>query len=141
MYENEKKGGTTSILFFYIKLSTQINLNLLCTAGILTAQLFGLPQVMGTPESWPLLLATTGVFSIIQLAVLPFFPESPRYLLIEKKQEPSARAGICHHIQRHIFFSNTKLKIRAKGGAMINYLNCCIGMKAIDQWTQLFNYD
>lgn len=64
------------------------------TIGILTAQLFGLPQVMGTPESWPLLLATTGVFSIIQLAVLPFFPESPRYLLIEKKQEPSARAAL-----------------------------------------------
>lgn len=42
---------------------------------------------------WPILLALTGVPALIQLLSLPFFPESPRYTLIEKGDEETTRQG------------------------------------------------
>lgn len=42
---------------------------------------------------WPILLALTGVPALIQLLSLPFFPESPRYTLIEKGDEEKAKQG------------------------------------------------
>lgn len=42
---------------------------------------------------WPILLGLTGVPAALQLLLLPFFPESPRYLLIQKKDEPAAQKG------------------------------------------------
>lgn len=42
---------------------------------------------------WPILLGLTGVPAGLQLLLLPFFPESPRYLLIQKKNELAAEKG------------------------------------------------
>lgn len=42
---------------------------------------------------WPILLGLTGVPAALQLILLPFFPESPRYLLIQKKDESAAEKG------------------------------------------------
>lgn len=42
---------------------------------------------------WPVLLGLTGIPSLLQLLTLPFFPESPRYLLIQKGNEEQARKG------------------------------------------------
>lgn len=42
---------------------------------------------------WPVLLALTGVPALLQLLSLPFFPESPRYTLIQKRDENTARQG------------------------------------------------
>lgn len=47
----------------------------------------------GTPAGWPILLGLTGIPAALQLLFLPFFPESPRYLLIQKKDEEAARNG------------------------------------------------
>uniref|UniRef100_A0A8D0EFT2 Solute carrier family 2, facilitated glucose transporter member 3 n=1 Tax=Salvator merianae TaxID=96440 RepID=A0A8D0EFT2_SALMN len=60
--------------------------------GILVAQIFGLDVVMGTVTLWPLLLGFTVVPAIVQCAVLPFCPESPRFLLINKMEEEKAQA-------------------------------------------------
>ncbi|KAJ0041719.1 hypothetical protein NL108_007915, partial [Boleophthalmus pectinirostris] len=54
------------------------------TGGILTGQVMGLREVLGREEHWPILLSTTCIPAIVQLIILPFFPESPRYLLIDK---------------------------------------------------------
>uniref|UniRef100_A0AAV2MRP1 Major facilitator superfamily (MFS) profile domain-containing protein n=1 Tax=Knipowitschia caucasica TaxID=637954 RepID=A0AAV2MRP1_KNICA len=54
------------------------------TGGILTGQVMGLREFLGGEEQWPLLLSTTCIPAIVQLIILPFFPESPRYLLIDK---------------------------------------------------------
>lgn len=35
-------------------------------------------------EYWPLFLSVAVVPTFVQLMLLPWFPESPRYLLIEK---------------------------------------------------------
>ncbi|XP_059111406.1 solute carrier family 2, facilitated glucose transporter member 5 [Peromyscus eremicus] len=58
---------------------------LFITVGILVAQLFGFRNVLANEEGWPILLGLTGVPAALQVLFLPFFPESPRYLLIQKK--------------------------------------------------------
>uniref|UniRef100_A0A7N9ALX2 Solute carrier family 2, facilitated glucose transporter member 5 n=1 Tax=Mastacembelus armatus TaxID=205130 RepID=A0A7N9ALX2_9TELE len=52
--------------------------------GVFSAQILGLHQLLGKEEHWPLFLSVVVVPTFIQLMLLPWFPESPRYLLIEK---------------------------------------------------------
>ncbi|KAM8852141.1 solute carrier family 2 member 15a isoform 1-T1 [Synchiropus picturatus] len=52
--------------------------------GVFTAQVLGLHELLGKEEHWPLFLSIIVVPTFIQLLLLPWFPESPRYLLIEK---------------------------------------------------------
>uniref|UniRef100_A0A452VI62 Solute carrier family 2, facilitated glucose transporter member 5 n=1 Tax=Ursus maritimus TaxID=29073 RepID=A0A452VI62_URSMA len=64
------------------------------TVGILVAQIFGLRSLLANKEGWPVLLGLTGIPAALQLLFLPFFPESPRYLLIQKKDEAAARNAL-----------------------------------------------
>uniref|UniRef100_A0A671TWK5 Solute carrier family 2 member 15b n=1 Tax=Sparus aurata TaxID=8175 RepID=A0A671TWK5_SPAAU len=52
--------------------------------GVFIAQVLGLSELLGKEEHWPLLLSLVVFPTTIQLMLLPWFPESPRYLLIEK---------------------------------------------------------
>lgn len=56
-------------------------------------QIFGLDFLLGSETLWPLLLALTVVPAVLQAIMLPFCPESPRYLLIVLNQEEEARKG------------------------------------------------
>ncbi|NWS71334.1 GTR5 protein, partial [Crotophaga sulcirostris] len=67
---------------------------LFITVGILVAQILGLNRILGNAQGWPVLLGLTGIPSLIQLLTLPFFPESPRYLLIQKGNEEQARRAL-----------------------------------------------
>lgn len=58
-------------------------------------QIFGLEALLGSAKLWPLLLALTVAPAVVQCILLPFCPESPRFLLINLKQEQQARKGIC----------------------------------------------
>lgn len=58
--------------------------------GILIGQIFGLDVILGSATLWPLLLGMTVIISVIQCALLPFCPESPRFLLIMKKENEKA---------------------------------------------------
>lgn len=60
-------------------------------------QIFGLESILGSDNLWPLLLALTILPAILQSIMLPFCPESPRYLLIVLNQEEEARKGGCTH--------------------------------------------
>uniref|UniRef100_A0A671XE40 Solute carrier family 2 member 3a n=1 Tax=Sparus aurata TaxID=8175 RepID=A0A671XE40_SPAAU len=62
--------------------------------GILIAQVFGLESLLGSAKLWPLLLALTVAPAILQCILLPFCPESPRFLLINLKQEEQARKAL-----------------------------------------------
>ncbi|XP_049731830.1 solute carrier family 2, facilitated glucose transporter member 7 [Elephas maximus indicus] len=62
--------------------------------GILLAQIFSLQAILGNPTGWPVLLAITGIPALLQLLTLPFFPESPRYTLIQKRDEETARRAL-----------------------------------------------
>lgn len=50
-------------------------------------------ELLGTDLSWPLLLAFPGVAAFLQLLLLPFFPESPPYLLIQEGDEEGCLKG------------------------------------------------
>ncbi|XP_036855463.2 solute carrier family 2, facilitated glucose transporter member 5 [Manis javanica] len=63
---------------------------LLITIGILVAQIFGLRSLLANKEGWPVLLGLTGIPAALQLLLLPFFPESPRYLLTQRKDPGAA---------------------------------------------------
>ncbi|KAM4631446.1 solute carrier family 2, facilitated glucose transporter member 3a [Polymixia lowei] len=62
--------------------------------GILIAQVFGLEFLLGSQKLWPLLLALTVAPAILQCILLPFCPESPRFLLINLNQEEQARKAL-----------------------------------------------
>ncbi|XP_034021497.1 solute carrier family 2, facilitated glucose transporter member 5-like [Thalassophryne amazonica] len=52
--------------------------------GVFLAQILGLHELLGKEEHWPLFLSVMILPTLVQLMLLPWFPESPRYLLIEK---------------------------------------------------------
>ncbi|KAM8927654.1 solute carrier family 2, facilitated glucose transporter member 5-like [Pelodytes ibericus] len=67
---------------------------LLITIGILMAQIFGIRYILGNTDGWPILLALTGIPAVLQLVFLPFFPESPRYTLLNKREEDKAKTAL-----------------------------------------------
>ena len=52
--------------------------------GIFLGQVVGLTELLGSQPLWPYLLASNALPGLIQLLTLPWFPESPRYLLIDR---------------------------------------------------------
>ena len=54
--------------------------------------------LIGNETLWPLLLAMTAVPCLVSLIVLPWFPDSPRYLLIEQGNPKAAEAGEIYSI-------------------------------------------
>ncbi|XP_008411226.1 solute carrier family 2, facilitated glucose transporter member 1-like [Poecilia reticulata] len=58
--------------------------------GILMAQIFGIESILGNASLWPLLMGFTLLPALLQCALLPFCPESPRYLLINCNEESKA---------------------------------------------------
>ncbi|XP_029018406.1 solute carrier family 2, facilitated glucose transporter member 11b isoform X2 [Betta splendens] len=64
------------------------------TGGILTGQVVGLKELLGREEYWPILLSTTCIPAILQLLILPWFPESPRYLLIDKGDSEGCKKAL-----------------------------------------------
>ncbi|XP_019110452.2 solute carrier family 2, facilitated glucose transporter member 11b isoform X1 [Larimichthys crocea] len=64
------------------------------TAGIFIGQVNGLKELLGKEEYWPILLTTTCIPAFLQLLILPWFPESPRYLLIDKGDEEGCKKAL-----------------------------------------------
>ncbi|KAJ8780703.1 hypothetical protein J1605_000746 [Eschrichtius robustus] len=62
--------------------------------GIFLAQIFGLQGILGNPTCWPVHLVLTGVPTLLWLPSLPFFPESPRSTLIQKRDEEEVRQAL-----------------------------------------------
>lgn len=52
--------------------------------GIMLGQIVGLTEVLGSDSRWPYLLASNALPGLFQVLTLPWFPESPRFLLIDK---------------------------------------------------------
>lgn len=65
-------------------------------------QIFGMESIMGNKELWPLLLGFTFIPAVVQCVLLPFCPESPRYLLINRNEENKAKNGEHAHTYTHI---------------------------------------
>ncbi|XP_075893470.1 solute carrier family 2, facilitated glucose transporter member 11 isoform X2 [Nelusetta ayraudi] len=52
--------------------------------GVVLGQVVGLREILGSEPCWQYLLASNAIPGFIQLVTLPWFPESPRYLLIDR---------------------------------------------------------
>uniref|UniRef100_A0A8C7P2X0 Solute carrier family 2, facilitated glucose transporter member 4 n=1 Tax=Oncorhynchus mykiss TaxID=8022 RepID=A0A8C7P2X0_ONCMY len=61
--------------------------------GILIAQVLGLESLLGSEELWPVLVGVTVLPTVLQMVLLPFCPESPRFLYIIRCQEHHAKSG------------------------------------------------
>ncbi|KAG8455772.1 hypothetical protein GDO86_001821 [Hymenochirus boettgeri] len=73
---------------------TTVGLNIFLTGGIFIGQLVGLWERSSGDSTWPLLLSTCCIPAILQLITFPWFPESPRYLLIERKDEYQGKKAL-----------------------------------------------
>ncbi|XP_028043514.1 glucose transporter type 1-like isoform X1 [Bombyx mandarina] len=62
--------------------------------GMTCGQILGIDVILGSDEGWPLLLGLAVVPAAIQLIMLPFAPESPRYLLLCAHDEEKARVAL-----------------------------------------------
>ncbi|KAK7918753.1 hypothetical protein WMY93_010037 [Mugilogobius chulae] len=62
--------------------------------GIFLGQVIGLTEILGTKNLWPYLLASNTLPALIQVLTLPWFPESPRYLLIDKGDKESCERAL-----------------------------------------------
>ncbi|KAK7865507.1 hypothetical protein R5R35_003209 [Gryllus longicercus] len=95
-------GLNTSLVPMYISEIAPLNLRgglgtvnqLAVTVGLLLSQVLGIEQILGTDEGWPILLGLAVCPALLQLTLLPFCPESPRYLLITKQWEEQARQAL-----------------------------------------------
>ena len=64
------------------------------TSGILTSMVLGLEEALGGDDTWPILLALTAVPSLLQCFILPFMPETPRYLILSKGEINQAQVAL-----------------------------------------------
>jgi sugar porter (SP) family MFS transporter len=64
------------------------------TCGILVSQIMGIRQALGTEALWPILLAFTVFPCLVSLIILPWFPDSPRHLLVNLKEVEQAREAL-----------------------------------------------
>ncbi|XP_038672517.1 solute carrier family 2, facilitated glucose transporter member 2 [Scyliorhinus canicula] len=62
--------------------------------GILLSQVLGLDFLLGNDRLWPVILGVSGLPAILQTILLPFCPESPRYLYIKLGREEAARKSL-----------------------------------------------
>lgn len=56
-------------------------------------------ELLGRAEYWPILLSTSCIPALLQLVALPWFPESPRYLFIDRGDEEGSKKG-CFFLEK-----------------------------------------
>uniref|UniRef100_A0A8C5P7C6 Solute carrier family 2 member 9 n=1 Tax=Leptobrachium leishanense TaxID=445787 RepID=A0A8C5P7C6_9ANUR len=67
----------------------QVTAIMICV-GVFTGQVLGLPEIFNGETRWSSLFGFILFPALAQLLVLPFFPESPRYLLLQKQDTKKA---------------------------------------------------
>ena len=50
-------------------------------------------RIIGTAELWPYLILLQAIPAVVSLAITPFMPDTPRYLMLRKHDEPAAQKG------------------------------------------------
>ncbi|AWP15170.1 putative solute carrier family 2 facilitated glucose transporter member 5-like [Scophthalmus maximus] len=61
-----------------------VTISTFISLGKFSGQLLGISEFLGTEERWPWLLGFNGFTALLQLATLPFLPESPSFLLLHR---------------------------------------------------------
>jgi len=63
------------------------------TCGVLMGQIAGLKTVLGTPESWHIMLVSFSPLCLAALLLTIALPESPKYLYITRGEQGKALKG------------------------------------------------
>lgn len=95
-------GFATQLAPMYLAEITPFNLRgafgtghqLFITIGIFMGSVFGLREILGTVNGWPYLLLLNAVPAVFSLIVLPFLPESPRFLYLVKNKKTEAEKAL-----------------------------------------------
>ncbi|XP_064024302.1 solute carrier family 2, facilitated glucose transporter member 11-like [Pogoniulus pusillus] len=64
------------------------------TLGKVMGQISGQRELLGSQSLWPLLMASCGLPALVQMVTLPFFPESPPYLLMHKGDQEGCKKAM-----------------------------------------------
>lgn len=72
-------------------------LNFAITFFTLVSAVLSLNFVMGSNEMLPYLLGLGVIPAVLQIIFSPFFPETPKYLLLTKKDEEKARQSVLYY--------------------------------------------
>jgi len=64
------------------------------TSGIFLSQILGLKNVLGSEDNWPILVSLTAIPAVIQAILLLFMPESPRFLILDKKDDEAGKKAL-----------------------------------------------
>ncbi|ESO04687.1 hypothetical protein HELRODRAFT_187011 [Helobdella robusta] len=67
---------------------------LFITIGIAMGSLFGLNNLLGVEGKWPILLLLNAVPGVASLVIFPFLPDSPRFLMLVRKNKEGARKAL-----------------------------------------------
>lgn len=70
---------------------------LVMTFGIFLVSILGFPQILGNAIHWNVLFILQVIPAVIMSIILPFIPESPRYLLFNRKKEDAALASLSYY--------------------------------------------
>ncbi|XP_035007677.1 solute carrier family 2 member 9, like 1 [Hippoglossus stenolepis] len=62
--------------------------------GKLSGQFFGLSEILGREDLWNIVLCVPAFFSLVNIMALPFLPDAPRYLLIEKGDDKACKKAL-----------------------------------------------
>lgn len=62
--------------------------------GLVGSQILGIDVILGSDSGWPWLLGLAVVPAALQCLMLPFAPESPRFLLLGLQDEEKARVAL-----------------------------------------------
>lgn len=62
--------------------------------GLMLTEIISTPAILGTDKWWPLLMVIAGIPGITQFFLLQFCYESPRFLLMNRNNEPAAREAL-----------------------------------------------
>lgn len=68
----------------HLRGAISVTLPIFVNMGKFLGQLAGQKELLGAESLWPLLLALSGALGLVMVTTVPFFPESPPHLLIQK---------------------------------------------------------
>lgn len=64
------------------------------TTGIFLSMILGLNSVLGSAENWPVLVSLTAIPACIQTLLLFLLPESPRFLILDRKDYEGGKQAL-----------------------------------------------
>lgn len=68
--------------------------NVFLNVSVLLSEVFALPELLGTDANWPYLLGLGVIPAALQIALCPFFPETPKFLLLKRGDEKAAATAL-----------------------------------------------